>query len=253
MGRLTDRLIQRVTLRRWRRRAQVAERTGLPDLRRQRGQARALRQQLDRLIRVADERLALPATGTEHFAPPHGTDWSWRPELWRRPLPRPGVAPVRNKTRFGDRATLFHDCPLSDLTLRQQRNLRKSDLAPCGLRLDVLDFRGTFLSLAIDLPPAAARNLSRTHLIRLNAVIETETPLKIFARLNVRHGPNTEQTVRELPLDGSHTQVEFDLAYGKLNERRIEKLWLDLIFARPEMNRVVLRDLTLARYRRAAI
>ena len=47
--------------------------------------------------------------------------------------------------------------------------------------------------------------------------------------------------------------VEFDLAYSDLNEQRIEKAWIDLIFEGPEMNRVVLRDVNLSRAPRAAV
>ena len=47
--------------------------------------------------------------------------------------------------------------------------------------------------------------------------------------------------------------VEFDLAYTKLNEKRVEKLWLDLIFEGPEMNQVTLRDLTFSRRPRAEL
>ena len=83
--------------------------------------------------------------------------------------------------------------------------------------------------------------------------IETERPIEIFARLNIRHGPNTEQLVRELPHDAPGTLVEFDLAYSRLNEKRVERAWLDLIFETPDMNQVTLRDLTFARYRRAAL
>jgi hypothetical protein len=80
-----------------------------------------------------------------------------------------------------------------------------------------------------------------------------EHPIEIFARLNVKHGPNTEQIVRELPLNEEEIVVEFDLAYTKLNENRIEKIWLDLIFEGPEMNQVILRDLTFSRRKRAEL
>ena len=56
-----------------------------------------------------------------------------------------------------------------------------------------------------------------------------EKPLEIFARLNIKHGPNTEPIVRELPLHKADIVVEFDLAYSNLNEERVEKAWIDLI------------------------
>ena len=160
---------------------------------------------------------------------------------------------VPTKARFGDEITLFHDCSKAEMTLRQVRNAREEDLAAYGLQMDVFDFDGTFLSLVLDLPTDAVHGMNRDQLVRLSAIIETERPLEIFARLNIKHGPNTDQLVRELPLERSETMVEFDLGYSKLNEKRIEGAWLDLIFEAPEMNQVTLRDLTLARYPRAAL
>jgi len=253
MSRTLDRLFHGRSLRKWRRRARAANDTPLSTLRAQRNQARQLRTHLDRLIHVADGRLALPQIGTSYFPKPHGTDWAWRPALWRGPLPVPGLSSVASKSRLGEEVTLFHDCEFSELTLRQLRNRREEDLAAYGLRMDVFRFDGSFLSLVIDLPDAAAEGLTREHILSVDSIIEAEKPLEIFARLNIKHGPNTEQIVRELPLNAEQVKVEFDLAYSRLNEKRIEKVWLDLIFEAPEMNQVVLRDLTFSRRRRAAL
>ncbi len=236
---------------RWARAARMAATVELATLRRQRSRARLLKTHLDRLIHTADERLALPMIGSTSFPKPHNADWSWRPELWRGPLPTPGLSSVKTKSMLGDEVTLFHDCEFSELTLRQLRNLREEDLAPYGLRLDVFQFDGSFLSLVVDLPDAGVDGLKRTHLLRMDAIVEMEKPLEIFARLNIRHGPNTEQIVRELPLNEQNIRVEFDLAYSNLNEKRVERAWIDLIFEGPQMNQVILRDLTFSRRPRA--
>lgn len=251
-GFLEGRLYARA-VRRWARAARQAARADIAVLRRQRSRARLLRAHLDRLIHTADERLALPVVGATGFPKPHNADWAWRPELWRGPLAGPGIASVETRSMLGGEVTLFHDCKLSELSLRQLRNRRAADLAPYGLQMDVFKFDGSFLSLVIDLPPAAATELKRRHLIRMDAIVQMEHPLEIFARLNIRHGPNTEQIVRELPAGDEKVSVEFDLAYTKLNEKRIERVWIDLIFEGPEMNQVVLRDLTFLRRPRAQI
>nr|WP_136636828.1 DUF6478 family protein [Pseudooceanicola onchidii] len=235
----------------WRAEARAARTLPIPALRTLRTRARSLRQTLDQVIHTADERLALPAVGSTIFPTPHGTDWSWRPHLWRAPLPVTGMAAVPARTRLGDEVALHHDCVRSELSLRQIRNDREEDLAPYSLRMDVFAFDGTFLSLAIDLPGDILTGLQKTHLVRLSATIELEKPLEVFARLNIVHGPNTEQVVRELPLTGPETMVEFDLAYTNLNEKRLEKAWLDLIFEDPQMNQITLRDITFARCPRA--
>ena len=97
------------------------------------------------------------------------------------------------------------------------------------------------------------RGLKLRHLIRVDAIVEMEKPLEIFARLNVKHGPNVEHIVQELPLRAEDVMVEFDLAYTKINEKRVERMWVDLIFEGPEMNQIILRDLTFSRRPRAAL
>ena len=85
--------------------------------------------------------------------------------------------------------------------------------------MDVFRFDGSFLSLVLDLPDEAARGLKLRHLIRLDMIVEMEKPLEIFARLNIKHGPNVEQIVCEVPLAAEEVMVEFDLAYSKINEK----------------------------------
>ncbi|MBV7377453.1 DUF6478 family protein [Maritimibacter dapengensis] len=250
---LVDLILHPLVIRRWRRTASAADQVSLGMLRRIRLRALELRQALDRIIFVANGRLALPLIGSNTFPKPLHSDWSWRPQLWRGPIFPPGRAAVESKSDFGDEVTIFHDCRISELTVRQMRNTREEDLAPYGLRLDVFKFDGSFLSLVIELPDSAMRGLTRKHLLRLNAVIETEKKLEIFARVNIQHGPNTEQMVRELPLDDKEFSIDFDLAYTKLNEKRVERAWVDLIFEGPEMNQVMLRDVNFSRRPRAEV
>ena len=246
-----DWLTQRRVLRRWRMSARQASSFSFKDLRKERAAARKLRHELNELIAVADHRLALPVIGSAVFPKPHGTDWAWRPTLWRNPLAVPGLSSAQSNTRLGDEIVLFHDCKHSELTLRQVRNLREADLAPFGLRMDVFNFDGSFLSLALDLPDGAVQGLNRSHLIRVDTIAELEKPLEIFVRLNIKHGPNTEQLVRELPLREDMVMAEFDLAYSNINEKRVERAWIDLIFENPQMSQVTVRDLTLSRRPRA--
>lgn len=250
---LMETLLHRRSLRRWSVAAHAAARADVGTLRLWRGRARHLRRMLDQVIHEADHRLALPVLGSNAMKKPMGTDWSWRPMLWKGPLPQPGLASVPSKAQICDGATIFHDCRRSELTVRQIRNTRESDISPFGFRMDVFRFDGSFLSLVLDLPEEAARGLRLRHLIRLDVIVEMEKPLEIFARLNIKHGPNVEQIVRELPLTSEEVMVEFDLAYSKMNEKRVEKLWVDLIFEGPEMNQVILRDVTLSRRPRAEI
>jgi hypothetical protein len=243
---LTERLLHWRMLRVWTRAEAQAREAKLPALRALRGRARAIRRRIDRVLHIADGRLSLPPTGPAIEMPLH-CDWAWRPEIWSGPISPSGLAAVATRTPVGSEASVHHDCTTSELCVRQVRSTRDRELAPFGLLLDVFHFDGSFLSLVIDLPDSAVKGLEKRHLVRLSASAETERKIEIFARLNIRHGPNTEQLVRELPLGEGELMVEFDLAYSNLNEQRIEKAWLDLIFEGPEMNQVLLRDVTLTR------
>lgn len=248
-----DRFLQRRSLRRWSAIAGRARGMPLSELRQSVAQAWTLRHRLDTVIHEGGHRLALPVIGSKAIRRPLGTDWAWRGPLWHGPIPVPGLSSVPGRAEIAEGATLFHDCRRSELTIRQVRNTREADLAPFGVQLDVFRFDGSFLSLAIDLPPAAIAGLRQTHIFRVDAIVEMEKPLEIFARLNVRHGPNTEQAVHELPLAAEEVMVEFDLAYMRINEKRVEKIWLDLIFEGPEMNQMILRDVTVTRRPRSAL
>jgi hypothetical protein len=218
-----------------------------------RTRARALNRRLERVLHVADGRLALPLAGQAAIRRPMHSDWAWRPELWSGPIKPVGLASVENKTPVGREAKVFHDCPLNELSLLQLRNTREEDIAAYGVRMDVFRFDGSFLSLVLDLPAEGLENLSRRHVVRLDIRVETERPLEIFGRLNVRHGPNVEQLVREFDGSVGEFSIEFDLAATQLNETRVERAWLDLIFEEPSMNQIILRDVTMTRRPRAEI
>ncbi|KEP69754.1 hypothetical protein DL1_02775 [Thioclava dalianensis] len=248
---LLDRLTYRRSVRRWRQAARDANALEIGQLPRLRSEARGLRRQLDNFLHQIEGRLQLPRIGADSVPAPPESDWTWRPELWRGPVSPFGVAGAQNRAQLGRELTLFHDCAHSEVTLRQMRNLRETDLAPFGLRMDVLGFEGSFLSFVLDLPDSAIQGLQLNHLIRLEMLLELERPLEIFCRLNIKHGPNSDQLVREMPVTEGGAAVEFDLAYMRLNEKRLEKAWIDVIFERPAMNQVLLRDLHFSRYPRA--
>jgi hypothetical protein len=130
----------------------------------------------------------------------------------------PGCVALAPGTPIGDGLTLFHDGARPGLALRLARNTLDGDRP-----------------------------------VQLDTTIETESPLRIFARLNIRHGHNSARILREIPADAPQSTVEFDRGYAGLNAKRIAQGWLDLIFETPRMNRVALHDVTLCRRRRAAL
>lgn len=218
-----------------------------------RSQARAMRRQIDRVIHAADHRLTAPALGAALPRQPLGTDWCWRADAWRGTLPLPGLIAVTDRSRISDDLSLYHDCPLGEVAIRQKRNDGEADRAPFGLMIEVFGFQGSFLSVATLLPPDALQGLKSRHLVRVDALINADRPLRAFARLNVKHGPNLAQPVREVSVQTGEMVVEFDLAYAKIDDTRIERAWLDLIFNDVAMSGISLRDLVVSRRPRAEL
>ncbi|MDM7932611.1 DUF6478 family protein [Tabrizicola sp.] len=236
--------------------SRVADTSGAMDpfaLRALRAEAWAMRRQIDRVLHVADHRLAVSAPGAGLPRAPLGTDWAWRPDVWRGPIPTPGAVAKDARTAISNDLAAYHDCPLGEVVLRQIRNTAEPDRAPFGLTLDVFGFRGSFLSLAVSLPEAAVSGLKARHLIRVDALIDCDRPVRGFVRLNIKHGPNIEQMVSALAPDGREKLVEFDLAYAGIDEARVERAWLDLILNDAAMTRITLRDLAVSRRPRAEI
>lgn len=250
---LKDRFLYQRMMAHWTAAARDADLAELTSLRDQRHKARQLRSQIDKLLYTAESRLALPRVGANVFTKPPGTRWSWRPALWRGPVTPKGAVGLKNADRVGPGMKVFHDCPRRELTVRQTRNTQEEDLAAFGLQMDVLGFEGSFLSVVIDLPDDAADGLRKRDIMRVKAMLTAERQAPIFARLNIKCGPNTEQLVQELPLDTAEADVDFDMAFADVVENRIDTMWLDLIFDDPAMNQIRIRDLTFYRYPRAEV
>lgn len=250
---LLDRALHRGALAGWRRSAARIGTTGAARLDLICGRALELRREIDGFLRLAERRLE-PSTLTPDADPlALGTDWVWRPDLWLDRQDAAGLAPAATATAFGTAARMFHDCPRQEIGLRQRRNPGGTDLPPFAVEIDVYAFEGRFLSLVLDLPLAAAQGWTPRHLLRLDMRVEAESPFGLSARLNVRHGPNVARIARQVPLAKGNRVVEFDLAATELDERRISKLWLDLLFEAPAMNRITLRDVMMSRHPRVEL
>lgn len=213
------------------------------------GTAQKLRRRLDKLAVASGAALVSDPQGG--IPRPDQCDWAWRPDPWCAPCDGLGIVGASSPFRLSEFVTLFHDCARSEICLRQLRSMVPGVAAGYANQIDVYRFDGSFLSLVLTLPEAASRRISRNHFFTLRTDMSRENPIEAYARLNVQHGPNTEQIVRQLEFTDDRGLAEFDLAYSNINERRVEKIWVDLIFDNPGMNQITLHDLTLTRAPRA--
>lgn len=245
MGDRFDSWMERRLLRRW---SDVADRAATEGLSgSDRTRALALRQRIDRALREGEK-----ARTVSPELPPHA-DWWWRPDFCRFALPSPGVLASGAETRLSENLRIFHDCALGEVIVRQSRNHRDAGGCDFGLNLDIYQFSGSYLSLVVEVPEEALQALRNRHVIRLDMRLETERPTEALARLNILHGPNTERIVRDLEMTGMRETVDFDLAVTRIDTARTRRMWIDLIFERPEMNALMITDLALVRRPRAEV
>lgn len=236
----------------WRRAALRAKTTDLFSLKRLRADAKASRSAIDAVIEIADARLQGPLADGSRLHRPVMSDWAWRPAAWRQPIVPSGHAMAEKLTVLDAETSLHHDCAVSEIAVRQRPNRGQADLAPRLIDLDVFGFDGSFLSLSVRLPDDALAGLTSHHIVRLDMSIEDERPVKVLARLNLQHGPNVARIVQET--SGARQRVaEFDLGHSGVDDERTDKVWIDLFFEAPQMNRMSLHDLTLSRRLRAEL
>lgn len=222
-----------------------------------RTEAAATRAQMDAFLLQSAERALASRAELAALPLPAGTDWRWRPEFLNAPVRTSGLIGPESGTQLTDGAAVWHDCGARALILRQVRNVDATDLSAYGLRSEAFGFTGSFLSLAIDLPSEVLDGLTLNHIIRLEIVAQTERAQNVYARLNISNGPNIEETLRhlgEIRQGPARAQVvEFDLALTQMNEMRLDKIWLDLIFESPAMNAATIREMVFSRHLRANV
>jgi hypothetical protein len=241
------------TLNRWDRAMQTPGALAATDLAAMHTKMRDTRNRIDALAARAETELLGRCHGSDGIARPDQCDWAERALPWRQRLKPHGHVRPPSAHDIGGGMKLFFDAIEPDLSIRQDRALAGVTGANFGLVIEVYRFDGSFLSLVQDLPDAALRGLTLNHFFAVHLRVAREKPVEIYARLNIQHGPNQEQIVRQMDFKDDFGVAEFDLAYTKINEKRIEKAWLDLILEGPDMNRLVIWDMVMLRAPRADI
>lgn len=240
-------------LKRWEHDLLAPERLSAQQLQDVHRRLRNMRRDVDRLAATAETAILARVGDLDGILRPDQCDWAERAWPWRMRLPERMHMNFASPLTLGAGVTLFHDATHAETLLRQDPVRCGRTEAGFALVLEVYRFDGSFVSLAQDLPPAALSGLTLGHFFSLQVSIEVERPITIYARLNIQHGPNCEQIVREIAFSGLHGLAEFDLAFTRIRENRITKAWLDLIFDGPAMNRFAILDMVLLRAPRADV
>lgn len=239
--------------RKWEKVLQSPQEIPTPELTGLGAEMRAWRHKIDRMGAAVETEMLSRVTAVDGIDRPDQCDWAERSGPWHHAVRPRAHVNLASPTEIGSGVKLFHDANYADMSLRQDRVPSHVTGSTYGLVMEIYRFDGSFVSLVQDLPDAALKGLTLNHFIAVHLNIECEQEIEVYSRLNVQHGPNMEQIVRQVAIDGNRGVAEFDLAYAKINEKRLEKAWIDLIFESPEMNRVALWDMVMVRAPRADI
>ena len=104
----------------------------------------------------------------------------------------------------------------------------------------------TFASIAVDIPREIRNRLTRRHILRTGVTLQTPNDLMAFARLNLRHGPDTDILARSIARPNGPCTVDFDLSTTWIGERPLQHAWLDLIFENPSDTTIEMAGMTLS-------
>lgn len=250
---LLDRIRRKRALLQWDRLADKADTASPRSLRMLERLSRGLEQRVSHVMAVTNDRLGEMRDDADMPGLPPSTDWTHRPDPWARALRPAGFAPAAPQTPLAKGVTLYHDGKNRGIIARQTASTSPDQSPPFSLCIEIFDFDGSFLSLVIEAPPAAILDLAKTHILRVSLALTAEQPVEVQARLNLRHGPNTEQVSADFPKLSGRNAAEFDLAGVPFKETRAGQVWFDLFIESPPMNKMEITDLFLSRHRRAQI
>lgn len=179
-------------------------------------------------------------------------DWAMRPVPWSTRMDPAAREAAPDGATLAPGTRLFHDDPAGAVAYAQRP--APDGPAPFALTLSAGAFSGSYLSLAIDLPEAAARTLWRGHVLRVSARVDAVPEARLHVRLNLRRGPNTDRlTERLAPGRDGTASVEFDLGFQAMAPGEAAAAWVDLSIDTPARASLTLADLTLARRPRAEL
>ena len=177
----------------------------------------------------------------------------WRSQSLQQKLHPPVLSKPKSGSMLGDDLQVFHDCGARDLTVQQRRFTGGTDEAPFPIEIEVYQFEGSFLSIVQNLPEDLVQGAGDQDILELSFAIRSESECEMFLRLNVRHGPNESQLTRSCYTAARRQVQSFDLAEAELSHRSVDRIWIDVIFPDPAMNRIVVSDLVVRRRARAQV
>lgn len=200
------------------------------------------RAELDRIATKVEARLT---RASESETPSPGAEWTWRPDFFLAPQDQTIWTNPPSGLRPGAGLSVYHDSDGGAFTLAQRPARGERSTLRYEIFFESYEFRGSYLSLAMGVPDHVRRPKAGEILV-VEIDFAASRRIKAFLRLNMK----TTQTSDVLHADGAigdgRARFEFDMSFAAFEPTEKDRLWLDIIFDRPRMVEMSIRDLTLS-------
>lgn len=172
-----------------------------------------------------------------------------RPNPFAFPLSSLRTTSPQREWSLDDQVTLFHDCSLSQILIRQNPTPETGRVAPHELQIECFEFQGSFFSFKFDLPFQA--DVTSDTIISIRAHIVTSEDIQAHARLSIAKGAHTEAIIRDVAINDPFATAEFDLYFAETRLDGSQSMWIDLSFSNIAQSKIHLRDIVLFQTNRA--
>lgn len=206
------------------------------------------RAELDRIAMKVEARLT---RADEAEAPTSDAEWTYRPDIFTLPQDQTIWTNPASGLKPGDGLSVYHDSDGGAFTLAQRPARGKGNSLRYELFFESYEFRGSYLSLVMGVPDHVRRPKAG-EVLAVEIDLAASRHVKAFMRLNMK----ATQTSDVLHADGTigegRARFEFDMSFAAFEPTDQDQLWLDIIFDRPRMVEMSIRDLTLSLTSRGA-
>ncbi len=206
------------------------------------------RAELDRIATKVEARLS---RADQADAPASGAEWTHRPEIFSLLQDQTIWTNPRSGLRPGHGLSVYHDSDGGAFTLAQRPARGKGGKLRFELFFESYEFRGSYLSLAIGVPDHVRRpKVGELLVVEIDMVASRQ--VKAFLRLNMKSVQTSDVLHADATIGGGRVRFDFDMSFAAFEPTAKDQLWLDIIFDRPRMVEMSIRDLTLSLTSRGA-
>ncbi|MEM7270322.1 MAG: DUF6478 family protein [Pseudomonadota bacterium] len=200
------------------------------------------RAELDRITNKVEARLT---RADEAETPQPGAEWTVRPEIFSLPQDQTIWTDPASGLRPGHGLSIYHDSDGGAFAVAQRPARQKDAGRRFELFFESYEFRGSYLSLALGVPDHVRRPKTAEALVA-DLDIQASRQVKTFLRLNMKGAGSSDTLHADGVLGDGPKRFQFDMSFAAFEPGERDQIWLDVIFDRPRMVEIAIRDFTLS-------